>query len=115
MQNAFYCLLSQLGNDFDVGSVTGEIIFDTHTESMQKCLKFEYLCKFEIFSQHSRVTGPWGHKDLVNTSCLYTFKNVHLNRKGQSIEEKECSYGKIKSSIIWPKCPLDVLARVKSY
>ena len=34
---------------------------------------------------------------------------------GQSIEEKECSYGKSKSSIIWPKCPLDVLARVKSY
>ncbi len=35
--------------------------------------------------------------------------------KGQSIEEKECSYGKSKSSIIWPKCPLDVMARVKSY
>ncbi len=34
---------------------------------------------------------------------------------GESIEEKECSYGKSKSSIIWPKCPLDVLARVKSY
>ncbi len=34
---------------------------------------------------------------------------------GQSIEEKECSYGKDKSSIIWPKCPLDVLARFKSH
>ncbi len=60
------------------------------------------------------LPGPrWTFLPFLSLLILYSLPYMYT--LGQSIEEKERSYGKDKSSIIWPKCPLDVLARVKSY